>query len=246
MFNRHKIVKISIMSIVISLLSYNTAFASTGISREYCYTTNGLSYDQQINDFLVGDGYDEINYTNDSSASDIRSNMPNSDVFYISTHGMEIHYTDDNTYTYGGAVACFDSSGNKQSTLSADPVDDETNYSLSGVWGDSGSSLSNIKLAYYSACYSAQTSSYYGNLIDRTISLGAQSALGFINSIGIDQSKYFDDRFFYYALDDGYDVTTSAYDAYLDSVSAYGQDNLSGIDSWDVENYSTNPVYIHY
>lgn len=174
MVKKTKFGTIITICIIISLLICNTVFASTGISREYFYTTNGLSYDQQINDLLVGDGYDAMNYTNDSSASDIRSNMSSSDVFYISTHGLVVQYQ-DGSYTYGGAVECFNSSGSGISTLSADSRSDSNNYSLEGLWGDAGSQLSNIKLAYYSACYSAQTSSYFGNLIDRTVSLGAKS-----------------------------------------------------------------------
>lgn len=245
MNKRNLFTKITAISIMLSCLICTNVFASTGISRECFYTTNGLNYDQQINDFLVGDGYDAINDIDDSSASNVRSNMPSSDVFYISTHGLDVQYN-DGTHTYGGAVACFNSSGENSSTLSADETNDNNNYSLEGLWGDSGSQLSNINLAYFSACYSAQTSSYYGNLLDRTVSLGAKSSIGFYNSVGITQSKYFDDRFFYHALDDKEEVSTAAYNALMDAREAYGQDT-AGVESCVIAYGSSNEsAYIYH
>jgi hypothetical protein len=236
MFKRKLISCIITTLTLLSTISVQAAPLSEG----YSYPIKLCSFPSAAQTSIKNMGYDLHPYTYVNSYY-VRRTMNNDSIFYISTHGLVIKYT-DGTSTYGGAVAQYNSWGVKTGSVSADiDYDDDTNYSLAGAWGSDSTALKSIKLAYWSACYSARTSSYYGNLIDKSSQLGALCAFGFYPSISTSQSSYFDTKFFAYAAQ-GTSIYQSAIAAVQATRDKYSGD-AGGTDQWRASYRSGIPNY---
>ena len=69
----------------------------------------------------------------------------------------------------------------------------------------SSSALSDVKCALLIGCLTGGTSDSYGNLVDKTLSKGAFTAIGFNNSISLDDAELWTEKLFYYC-ESGYSV----------------------------------------
>jgi hypothetical protein len=186
------------------------ANAASGTAEVYWLTSTisggsgvGPGGSASIQSSLSGVGYSSTRYQ-DIHAYNMRNAMGNDAVYAIVSHGAP------------GLVV-----GAQDTTMSAKTVaSDRSNYSLEAYY--SSGALNSMKFAYYGACETARTSSYYGNLLTyTTTTLGADSALGFYNSVYDAQATYFEKQLFI-NLANGSTVSGAASAAKSATYSKYG------------------------
>jgi hypothetical protein len=153
-------------------------------------------------------GYSAGNYEN-SAASSAFSRMASDQVFFFDGHG-------------GAGLMQF-KSGGVYSYITA------SNPSYSRISSYTSGELNDIALAVYMACYTANTDGTNGNLLAQSTARGADTAVGFSQSIYSTQSGYWSNRFWYY-LDNGYSVAQAAGAANADNQAYFGYWDQGGMD----------------
>ncbi len=106
-----------------------------------------------------------------------------------------------------------------------------TNLNYPRISSYTSGQLDDIALTVYMACNTANTNSINGNLLDESTSKNVDTAVGFSNNINSAQSGYWSNRFWYY-LDEVYNINDAAVYATSDTRSAYGNNNVGGMDSY--------------
>lgn len=216
-----KLSAICLSLVLVFTLNYNVK-AYYSLAEIYTYPNNGTLRDAgPMSQSLTFMGYSPNIYTN-VNAQYVRRTMGSDGVFYLLTHG----------FTGGGGMTCFDSSGNVTSYISAEPSSVWNNYSLQAYFGSNTSAFSNMKLAYWSGCETAKTSSTYGNLLDKSIYYGATAAIGYYNIAYDNTENQFEKQFFYYSNQRN-DMVTALNRALTDTINLYG--DPAGVDSYVIK-----------
>lgn len=183
----------------------------------YYYRDSSSGSVYKIKKNLISMGYRSKLYK-DYGAFYVRKNMDKDVVFYYSGKGS------------AGLLKC-----NGKTQISAKIVpDNSNNYSLENAFYKTPNKLKKVRLAYFSASNTANTSPVYGNLLTYTvIQLKAGVAVGFSKKVSKNVLHYYDSRFFY-QLFKGLTVENAIDEALKDtkknfSKSVYDQSNIASV-----------------
>ena len=128
-------------------------------------------------------GYDAGQYINNSANSGY-SSLPNVDLFLFNHHG-------------GPGMLEFRVNSGEKSYIVADAANDYYLTSADREIADL-SSMSNINLAIYCGCNTAQYSSTYGDLVEETLEKGAKCAIAWYDEVYDTNSNRWFELFFTY------------------------------------------------
>lgn len=192
------------------------------------YLTELSSFDcaTYIHNALDNHGYYNQYVFQNNSAYPVISSIDDDGIFYINAHGSS------------GIVTCayYESSQWKLNLLTATNTNnDPLAYSLQAYHGSTTTKLTKVKMAYFSSCNSANTSSSgYGNLLTKATQLGADAAVGFSNTINKDSSEYFDKKVIaYYGMDGNNTLSACIASSKQDTYNQYG--GYGGVDSCTIQ-----------
>jgi hypothetical protein len=148
-------------------------------------------------------GYASTPYTGSPGASTARTRMSSDNVFFFDGHG-------------GAGLLEF-----------PDSFITGTDTGFYPHLAGSSGQLSDVVLAVYMACNTANPSDTYGNVAYQSLVEGVDMSLGWTNTINSVQSEYWSGRFWYW-LDEGCSVKIASQRATSDTSTAYG--DLGGMD----------------
>lgn len=131
--------------------------------------------------------YDSYKFENKLSSHFIQNddrnfNRYNSEIMFFAGHGMK----DVATGQYGHKMAF---------AKTNDEYNNEPKFSTVNI--NNIGDMSNVKLAVWASCYSANTNNEYStSFVDKSVAVGAETALGYVNSVDSTSAKRFTDHLF--------------------------------------------------
>lgn len=171
-----------------------------------------------IHSGLVSNGYYNQYYYSNNPSSSVCSALGQDAIFYINTHGN------------AGFVSCPYYNSSTSSWISSYMKASDINSQYSSTTDK----LKKVRLAYFGACYSANTSSSYGNLLTTSTNLGVDCAIGFSTTIYTNRHVYFSERMIlYYGMDSNNTISACAASAKADTYTQFG--DYGGVNSYTIK-----------
>jgi hypothetical protein len=163
--------------------------------------------------------------TTDAWADDAYDDMENDAIFFFNGHGILENGVN------GGGIAF-----TNYRIVASNP--DSGDYSLNYL----NNEMRDLLLAVYDGCYTGRTSANHGNLVDMSITKGADNVIGFTGLIGATKSNYWSDQF-WYRTRTGESIGSAAVNAKNDAYF-YGTRGYDGVDTLVVKGSNPSNTYL--